>query len=703
MRKGLLHFVWMVICTLCLVCCTQDIDESVSYVFKYDTAVDYLSRQPYYSEYYNMLDKITVSPMSRTTFKQLLSARGHYTIFAPTNEAIDAYLHSLVKKEIIPEPRWDAFNDSLRLDSVRKAIVSNSIIDSGDSYEAFEIANFPTKKGSEIPIANMNNRKLNVQFGNTEEELLVSDCPIDARNRDIRVINGVIHSILKVVDPAPNSLGYLIRQTVAEKKEGFYVASQLAMACGLYDTLNMIRDEVYEQKYQSGEIPATISSVHDGNTHYAPEHRNYGYTYFAETDSLWSQLLGKPAMDITVKDVYDYIDAQGIYPNAKRNTDYESEDNLLNQFVTSHQLPERLSTDHLVYHYNEHGYNIVTGELGCAIMEYYTTMGKRRLLKIFESKESHGVYLNRFPRLNNGRHGDYHELSCDPEKEGCRVGEPNLEGENNVRNGIIYPLDKLLWYSDDTRNNLQSTRIRFTGCAMWPEFINNDIRLNPVTDNQHLYTWIPSDDYYHYLEGVDIKEGSEFVHWTGYNQGWCNMQAGETNIGGSYDVIMKLPPVPRSGYYELRHALSGGGIRGIAQFYWGSDKNNMPAMGIPLNLSQMGTFVYTEAGNIPSDIGYEEDVDDDEYNANIDKKLRIHDYMKSVNQYCAGSAGAPPLRTSSNNLRRILFRQYMDSETTYYIRFKTVLDGASRQFYLNFFELCPKEVYDNPYEPEDIW
>ena len=117
----------------------------------------------------------------------------------------------------------------------------------------------------------------------------------------------------------------------------------------------------------------------------------------------------------------------------------------------------------------------------------------------------------------------------------------------------------------------------------------------------------------------------------------------------------------------------------------------------------MGTFVYTEAGNIPSDIGYEEDVDDDEYNANIDKKLRIHDYMKSVNQYCAGSAGAPPLRTSSNNLRRILFRQYMDSETTYYIRFKTVLDGASRQFYLNFFELCPKEVYDNPYEPEDIW
>ena len=44
-------------------------------------------------------------------------------------------------------------------------------------------------------------------------------------------------------------------------------------------------------------------------------------------------------------------------------------------------------------------------------------MGKRRLIKLYESRESNGIYLNRFPNLDNGRRGTYHELSCDVDKE----------------------------------------------------------------------------------------------------------------------------------------------------------------------------------------------------------------------------------------------------------------------------------------------
>ena len=35
---------------------------------------------------------------------------------------------------------------------------------------------------------------------------------------------------------------------------------------------------------------------------------------------------------------------------------------------------------------------------------------------------SDGIYLNRFPELDNERRGTYHELSCAPEKEGIKVG-----------------------------------------------------------------------------------------------------------------------------------------------------------------------------------------------------------------------------------------------------------------------------------------
>ena len=49
-------------------------------------------------------------------------------------------------------------------------------------------------------------------------------------------------------------------------------------------------------------------------------------------------------------------------------------------------------------------------------------------MKIFESAEAGGIYINRFPNLNNGRHGNYREVSCDPDKEGIRIGQPNLEG-----------------------------------------------------------------------------------------------------------------------------------------------------------------------------------------------------------------------------------------------------------------------------------
>ena len=712
MKKYLLHILAIVV--LVIVGCTEEIDTSARYVFQEETISSYLSKHDQYSEYFRLLGEVTVSGKSKTNVSQLLTARGHYTVFAPTNDAIQAYLDSLVKEGLITEANWDAFPSQRKLDSIREVIVFNSIIDSGDDYNEYQINSLPQRttssKNVEIPMPNMNDRKLTVQYTDVADSLLINGCVIDVNNRDILCINGVIHAMHSVINPSNNTMDYLLKKYIANENSNFVVSAKIAEACGLFEKLSEWRDDKYEELYEGDNIKKKETSVGDGGneTFYTPEHRYIGFTFFAETDEFWTQAIpGKNVQDITLEDVVSYLDQEGVYPEAKRDNNYKSEDNLLYQFITYHILPERLSPERLVYHYNERGYNPSNQTPTVAVMEFYTTMGKRRLLKLFESRQSNGVYLNRFPNLDNERRGTYHELSCDPDKEGIRIGEPNMEGENNIRNGIIYPIDKLLWYSDDTRNNLQKQRIRWSVPSMWPEFMNNDIRCSKITDDQHQYVYIPTDDQYKYLEDVEISKDTKFFYWPGYNRGWANMQGDEMTIRGITDCIMRLPPVPRRGTYELRFAIqSGGERRGMVQFYWGSNKEKLAAMGIPMDLRQAGdNTLHVPGSDPPSDIGYEkDDPEDDDYNAEVDKRLRNNGFMKGCNQYCAGSPNSSQMmRDNTNCIRRIIIRETMDPDVTYYIRFKTVLDDDTRFFYMDYLEYCAKDVYDNPEKPEDIW
>ncbi len=707
MRKYLIQAI--AISTLIIAGCSEDIDTSSRYVFKEETITSYLSKHDQYSEYFRLMNEVLVSTMSETNVSQLLSARGHYTVFAPTNDAIQAYLDSLVKEGLLTEASWDAFPSQRKLDSIKHVIVFNSIIDSGDNYSEYQINALPpqtaTSNSVEIPLPNMNDRKLIVQYYG--DSLLINDCFIDINNRDILCINGVIHAMHSVISPSNDTMDYLLRKYITDKNSNFVVSAKLVEACGLLDQLSPWRDDKYEEQFQKDMIPLKNEETKgETATFHTPEHRYFGFTFFAETDEFWTQAIGKSVTDITMEDVVSYLDAQGVYPEAKRDNNYKSEDNLLYQFITYHLLPEKLPTDKLVYHYNELEYEPSKKTPGVAVMEYYTTMGKRRLLKIFESRESNGVYLNRFPILDNGRSGTYHEVSCDPANEGIRVGEPNLKGENDIRNGIIYPIDKLLWYSDDTRNNLQRNRIRWSVPSMWPEFMNNDIRCSEITDEKHTNVYIPNDGQYKYLEDVDISPETRFNYWTGRGKGWSNMQGDEMTIRGITDCIMRLPPVPKRGIYELRYAIQNGGTqRGMVQFYWGSNKEKLAAMGIPLDLRQgADNYLHTKNGNVWSDIGGEPDkTGDDDYNSEIDKRLRNNGFMKGCRQYSAGSAGANPMRNSDICTRRILLREMMDPDVTYYIRFKTVMDDDTRFFYMDYLEYCAKEVFDNPETPEDIW
>ena len=181
------------------------------YVFEGKTIMQYLESKDYYSEYVRLLSEVPVSSYSQTTLKQLLAARGHYTVFAPTNDAVQDYLDSLCKKGIITEASWDGFQEQTTLDSIKKVIVFNSVLDSGDQY-AFDVSDFPDHE-HEFGLANMNNRKLRVFYGQNDLDSISIDnvAVVSKTNRGIVLTNGYVHQVESVVAPNDGRLGDFMR------------------------------------------------------------------------------------------------------------------------------------------------------------------------------------------------------------------------------------------------------------------------------------------------------------------------------------------------------------------------------------------------------------------------------------------------------------------------------------------------------------
>ena len=126
--KTYLGFLCCLVLTV-LFSCKEHIDTSDRYVFKERTIASYLSEHAQFSEYVKLLKAQKVSKLSETSVYQLMTAYGAYTCFAPTNEALQLYLDSLVIKEIIPVASWDSFPNKQILDSIRRVVVMNSILD----------------------------------------------------------------------------------------------------------------------------------------------------------------------------------------------------------------------------------------------------------------------------------------------------------------------------------------------------------------------------------------------------------------------------------------------------------------------------------------------------------------------------------------------------------------------------------------------
>lgn len=660
--------------------CKENIDDSNMYTFTGEMMTDHFTNNPNeFSSYLTLLGKVKPGHKSSSTMTELLRARGNYTCFAPTNDAVKTYLDSLYSTGIITTTKVEDVPDSIAQD-----IVYNSLVDNGDN-KAYLTTSF--EEG--VLAQNMNDRPITITFDTISggQAAIYVNTKSLITQKDIEVENGYIHVVNRVIAPSNDMIGGLIQGTTNTK-----VFGALLQYTGYADSMTKYRDdkyeELYEEKYYKGlPGPGSESAVMK-----CPPHKYYGYTAFVETDDVFSTygiVYDEKNPTAAINALKQILITKGVYKNAKTDNNYTDTANIINQFVAYHLLKERVPYNHLAIHYNEYGYN--NGAYSINTWEYYETFGSwRRIMKITSGPKTGGYRINRHSTLSSVT---YKETAVD--REGILVSADNGKHENNALNGYYYPISDLLVYDSDVPDKVLNERMRWDVASMFSALTTNDER-RPLAGAANNHNWSYPDCYIDELSFSDVTNGgtTAFTYLPGTNSGWMNYQGDEFNIVLHYDFIVKMPPVPYKGVYEIRYACNNNSnVRGMAQFYLGTNKINLAAVGVPIDLRIRANSDF---------VGYQSDTGNNETDEENDKLMRNNGYMKAPKYFTPTIGGSTTARANTAVFRKIIYRGEFDPQKTYYIRFKSVLESTSTQFVLDYIEFCPKSIYDG-IVGEDKW
>lgn len=671
--------------------CNDNVDDSNLYVFKSQMVSDYLKSNTEFENYCALLSRVKLNSKANTSILDMLSTRGNYTVFAPTNEEVQVYVDSIMDQANYPLEELS--------DSLVEIIVKNSIIDNG-SDEAYTTNMFSI---GTLTDQNMNERYVTVDIDTLNGK---ASYIINTNSRisvpDVELGNGVLHVMNHVVTASMSFVPSLM-----ETATNMHVFSRLLRETGWDKELEAYLDAEYEADHPE-EGKGTWPQKGEANRP-TPDHRKYGFTVFCEPDSLLESKWGFTVelsesgaisnWDQIKQIIEDKCQAMEIYASTSQEngnpSDWTDSHNVVNQFVAYHILPQTLTSGTLVCHWSELGYSYKnTDKLTLNVTENYMTIGpERRLLRITEGATTDGRRINRYSTYDSD---SYDEVTVtDP---GLLISLSNGSNNNNALNGFYYPIDGILEYSAHTQNDILNDRLRFDVQAIVPEASTNGFR-NP---QDAFYYSIPNS----YCRSTFINVTDE--SWMtaknemgagGGPQGWRDYFSSVFQFLGQYDFTMLIPPVPYTGTYEFRWGLSNNESRGMAQLYFGTDPDNLPALGLPLDMR-------ARADN-PL-IGWEADTDDEEHNLENDKAMRTHNYMKGPKFW--GQASANGVTTNVRNygggtqtcFRYIVYRGTLEAGKKYYMRAKSVFGNELGQFHIDYLELVPKYIWGGT-QAENIW
>lgn len=680
--------------------CQESINEGNFAIAQNPTITEHLvSNDSIFSSIKAIFDRVKLgSKDNASVLSSVLSARGNYTVFAPTNKAVEKYLQTLGKSKIEELTKEEA-----------TLIAYSCVIDNGDetAYSRQQLLDGALSK------TDLSDRSITVKNVPKDEankipaHILLND-QVKIVGVQEKLSNGYLHTVESVIAPSIESVPDLLQAAPNMRIMGALLDAT--------DWANKLSGTHFDLQYEGEERELTTKLEGVAGTFNIPQHRYLCFTGFVETDEVFQKEWGIPAPQYdegtkTLTNAQAIIDAvkakcEAIYGTDAQN-DLKDEANAVNRFVAYHFLEGKMAHNQFVQHFNEWLYQYKDkakpqqSTYTIDISDYFVTVGsKRALMKITQDAKSHNIYINRTCKYDVNK--DYEQLQV--LREGVQVFATNeVNGktyDNNSKNGYFFPINKILVMDKETAAALGSERIRFDITTMLPELLSSGCRTDLKYTHFPKLTSARADGTRGFFRNIiNESEGTRFAYLhAGDPQaggGWRDYQGDEFMVLGLYDFVLKLPPVPEAGMYEIRMGTSNNTLRGMCQIYFGDDPNNLTPAGLPLDMRQ------TAADN-PL-IGFKGDTKDADANAETDKNMRNQGYMKAPRSFTVvNGKGDAGLRDFPQVLRRIITQEYMEPGKTYYLRFKSALDKSDSQFFSDYFELVPRSVF-NGQEPEDLW
>ena len=630
---------WMLLIAVALVtnmavsCNEEDLPDNY-YTATEMTAAGFLQNDPArFSEFTRILQ--------RANFLSTLATYGEYTLYAPTNEAVNNYLsaNNYGSVEDIPQNVCDTI--------ARTHIVKGGVYFTADVSDGT------------LPLLNMDDRNITItcdsDVNNNNAIIYYVNKSAKMIERDDSVTNGVVHTIDRLLVSTSMLLPDLIKQDTTST----IFASALALT-GV--ELNMRKVEDYSYTIGRDSVEEGLPEVFFGAEGEKwtkvkfVERRYFKYTAFVETDETFEKAGIYNINDLIAKAKAWY---DNVFPEdaGKYDDDYTHPKNPLNRFVSYHILPFLVNYDQLVISGQIKDYYCDLSKADAE--DYYETMAQGCILRASGPKDGK-VYLNR-KRM---------DVLITP---GVRVLSPTESGLNlqDCANGVYHYISAPLYFNPEALNN----RMRIDATTLFPDFLN--MSKCRVQFNEKTMTMFKNN----YL--TNVKATSQSLIGVRGNEIWTNSWEGNmVAICGEFDVEIKLPPVPKTGMYELRLGYNVNPSRGIIQAYL-----NGIACGVPVNLQQ-------------GPEGWKEDTEDEEENRATDKSMHNRGFMKAPDSQGGDiSNGGTPFRAAGHIMRRVLYTGEIRQDQENWLRFRQLLKG-NYSLSLDYIELCPKNIYASP-EGED--
>ena len=636
------------------------------YTFNGQTVADYLEQD----ETGRFSDFIKVLQKSQTWGE--LDTYGTFTCFAPTNNAFAEYF----KEKGIPG-----------VDSLTKAecdtIAWNHLI-----RKVFFMSDVTA--GS-LPYVNLLNRFLVVDYvaDTLQDGTIRAVTTINRRSRIIREDDTVQNGVVQVVDRVIRVAGDYVFDIVKDNPRAsiFYSAFNLV---GLEDSLKKWHDHSYTIGYdsiQEGGGVVCQGGGSDYTVYYVPE-KNWGFTMLVEPDSIY-RLNGINNLDDLIayaNKVYheSYSDYEDRGYGDMYDTVWTDQRNPLRRFVEYHILPFSMPSE---YSFNARE-DIIKAKCETDLLDaedYFETFLPHSLIRvsrILDNGRYNGVYINRLGVGPNGK-GELGR-SFYP---GIKVYTINDGAANEGCNGYVHYLDDILEYSKFIRTEVLNRRLRVDCCTLSPDFLTSGARQKQTENN---------------YEGVGFKQPTNFHSFNSDYTMWVrsafvaniSYQGDGLDLQGNYDIMLKLPPIPYDGNWELRLSYRGSSGCGVVQNYVGDNPQRLLPCGIPTDLR------YSAEAN--PNIRWKKDDTFTDPDGNIDtlevdaydKAMRNRGYMKGPDSHWT-SDKAEKFRDYNLIARRIITTDYFYCDRDYWLRMKLVLDNPKAEMNFDYMEWVPKYIYDN--------